>query len=106
MALKIIQNKTVSISDVKRSPTDVFREAKESNAGVYVFNRGEIAGVMLTQEQYNGLNEELSVLYERIIEMEAAQRLSKEKVKTLTDLEVRGAIAEEMPVIDENDGWE
>ncbi|MEI5992760.1 prevent-host-death protein [Candidatus Enterococcus mansonii] len=44
-----------SITDVKQSPMAIFDAAKESNAGIYIYNRKNVAGVMLTAEQYEAL---------------------------------------------------
>lgn len=46
---------TSSISKVKKSPTEIFQLAKESNKAVYIYDQEEIAGVMLTLEQYEHL---------------------------------------------------
>lgn len=62
MELKKIEVPTSSITEVKKSPMDVFNQAREAQTGVYVFNREKIAGVMLTQEQYETLVQELADL--------------------------------------------
>lgn len=59
MELKKLEVPTTSITEVKKSPMDVFQQAREAKTGVYVFNREKIAGVMLTQEQYENLLQEL-----------------------------------------------
>lgn len=50
-------NKDVSfsITDVKQSPMTIFETAKEIKAGVYIYNRNKVAGVMLTVDQYEAL---------------------------------------------------
>ena len=53
MNFKILDVPTTSISEVKKSPTIVFKKAKEENTPVYVFNRGAVAGVMLTRNSTN-----------------------------------------------------
>lgn len=106
MAMKILDVPTSSISEVKRSPMEVFQKADKEAAGVYVFNREKVAGVMLTQKQYEALNKEVDDLYDQIADLLAEKRLLNEKVATFSDSEVRGAIANEMPTIDEEDGWE
>ncbi|MBV7389313.1 type II toxin-antitoxin system Phd/YefM family antitoxin [Enterococcus alishanensis] len=60
MELKKLDVPTSSITDVKKSPMDVFGQARKAGTGVYVFNREKVAGIMLTQEQYEELLEELS----------------------------------------------
>lgn len=106
MAMKILDIPTSSISEVKRSPMEVFQKADKEAAGVYVFNREKVAGVMLTQKQYETLNEEVDGLYDQIADLIAEKRLLNEKVATFSDSEVRGSIANEVPTIDEEDGWE
>ncbi|HIF1660602.1 TPA: type II toxin-antitoxin system Phd/YefM family antitoxin, partial [Enterococcus faecium] len=55
MELKKLEVPTSSITEVKRSPMDVFAQARDAGTGVYIFNREKVAGVMLTQEQYETL---------------------------------------------------
>lgn len=59
MELKKLDVPTTSITEVKKSPMDVFEQAREAGTAVYVFNREKVAGVMLTQEQYENLLQEL-----------------------------------------------
>ncbi|MBP2099326.1 prevent-host-death protein [Enterococcus rivorum] len=44
-----------SVSNVKKSPMDIFHMARKNNKAVYVYDKEEIAGVMLTVEQYEDL---------------------------------------------------
>ncbi|MTD31737.1 hypothetical protein [Planomicrobium sp. YIM 101495] len=106
MAMRILDIPTTSISNVKRSPMEAFQKADQEAAGVYVFNREKVAGVMLTQKQYESLNREIEELYDQLADLIAEKRLLTENVSTFSDVEVRGAIATESPVIDEEDGWE
>lgn len=106
MAMRILDIPTSSISEVKRSPMEIFQKADKEAAGVYVFNREKVAGVMLTQEQYETLNKEVDSLHDQIIDLIAEKRLLNEKIATYSDSEVRGSIANEVPTIDEEDGWE
>ncbi|HIY56995.1 MAG TPA: type II toxin-antitoxin system Phd/YefM family antitoxin [Candidatus Tetragenococcus pullicola] len=64
MELKKLEVPTTSITDVKKSPMDVFQQARQAGTAVYVFNREKVAGVMLTQEQYETLVQELDDLRE------------------------------------------
>lgn len=106
MSMRILDIPTSSISEVKRSPMEIFQKADKEAAGVYVFNREKVAGVMLTQEQYETLNKEVDSLHDQIIDLIAEKRLLNEKIATYSDSEVRGSIANEVPTIDEEDGWE
>ncbi|GAA3020775.1 prevent-host-death protein [Tetragenococcus solitarius] len=62
MELKKLEVPTTSITEVKRSPMEVFDQAKQAGTAVYVFNREKVAGVMLTQTQYETLLQELDEL--------------------------------------------
>ncbi len=62
MELKKLEVPTSSITEVKRSPMEVFEQAKQAGTAVYVFNREKVAGVMLTQNQYETLLQELDAL--------------------------------------------
>jgi PHD/YefM family antitoxin component YafN of YafNO toxin-antitoxin module len=106
MDTKIYNIPISSISEVKKSPMDVFRRASKEAEGVYILNRKKIAGVMLTQKQYESLNKETERLYDQISELIAEKRLLNEKTAVFSDIEVRGSIANKEPVIDEADGWE
>lgn len=106
MSMKVLDIPTSSISEVKRSPMDIFQKADKEAAGVYIFNREKVAGVMLTQKQYETLNKEIDELYDQIADLMAEKRVLNEKAAIFSDSEVRGAIANEMPTIDEEDGWE
>lgn len=96
---------TTSISEVKRSPMEAFHKAAEEAAGVYVFNRDKVAGVMVTKEQYESLNHTIEDLYDRLAELTAQARLLMD-LPTFSDEEVRGNVAKQTLVLDENDGWE
>ncbi|EOT51345.1 MULTISPECIES: hypothetical protein [Enterococcus] len=62
MTFKKLEVPTSSITEVKKSPMDVFQQARKEKTGVYIFNREKIAGVMLTQELYESLVKELDDL--------------------------------------------
>lgn len=85
---------------------EIFQKATHEASGVYVFNREKVAGVMLTQQQYESLNKEVDCLEEQIIDLIAENRLLHQNIATFTDKEVRGEIADTPPFIDEDDGWE
>ena len=72
MTLKKLEVPTTSITEVKKSPMDVFQQARDARTGVYVFNREKIAGVMLTQEQYETLLQELEESRQKIALTEGA----------------------------------
>lgn len=96
---------TASISDVKVSPAKIFKMAESTDNGVYVFNRGTVVGVMLTQEQYERLTNGIEMMTDRLIELEAANRIKDTTLKTYSDREVRNVELEDSVPIDMNDGW-
>ena len=97
---------TASITEVKKSPDTVFALAADANNAVYVFNRGTVSGIMMTQEQFESLNRQIEELEDRVLDAEVARRLSDGGIKTYSDASVRGAAAKAAAVLDENDGWE
>ena len=106
MSFKILDVPTTSISEVKKSPTIVFKKAKEENTPVYVFNRGDVAGLMQTQEQYESMTNEIEALHERVLDLEVEKRLAIKDLELYSDEEVRGANADQFVTVDENDGWD
>ena len=72
MTLKKLEVPTTSITEVKKSPMDVFQQARDARTGVYVFNREKIAGIKLTQEQYETLLQELEESRQKIALTERA----------------------------------
>lgn len=100
---KVLDVPTTSITELKKAPMAIIDLAKESNTGVYVLNRNEVAGVVLSEHQYKAINKENDQLHEEILLLETALRLSKTDIVTFTDKEVRASYDVE---IDENDGWD
>lgn len=102
-----------NITDLKKSPTKLFNRAKNKKTGVYIFNRDQPAGVVLAVADYEKLVKQNEELQDQLFEMEqdyvVLQRILKqdrEHTPMVDDKTVRGALADEEPVIDENDGWE
>lgn len=83
--LKKLEVPTSSITEVKRSPMDVFDQARKAETGVYIFNREKVAGVMLTQEQYETLLQELADLRQKANEEVQAPIESNELLGNYTD---------------------
>jgi hypothetical protein len=107
MAKRILNTPKSTISDVKKSPMDVFRRASKEDQGVYILNRKKIIGVMLTQNQYESLTKENDYLHDKIVELIAEKRLLNKKPAVFSDIDVRGkAIANKEPVIDKTDNFE
>ncbi|AYW44548.1 type II toxin-antitoxin system Phd/YefM family antitoxin [Tetragenococcus koreensis] len=78
MELKKLEVPTTSITEVKRSPMEVFEQAKQEGTAVYVFNREKVAGVMLTQNQYETLLKELDELREKPSATASVQKVEEE----------------------------
>lgn len=78
MAMRILDIPTTSISDVKRSPIEVFQKTDQEVAGVY----------------------------DQLADLIAEKRPLTENVTTFSDVEARGTIATASPVIADEDGWE
>ena len=73
---------------------------------MYDLKREKFTGVMLTQKQYESFNRKTEELYDQLADWIPENRLLMENVSTFSDVEVRGTIATEYPVIDVEDGWE
>ena len=104
--MRILDVPTTSVTEVKKNPNKIFEQAKKAQTGVYVFNRNVVSGVMLSQEQYETLNHRIDLLEEKILNYEVAMRLNNHDVKTYSDFQVRGSVANNPIVIDDHDGWE
>jgi hypothetical protein len=97
---------TATISDVKISPSKVFKIAESNDNGVYIFNRGNVVGVMLTRDQYEQLTSSIETLTDKLIEFEVEKRVAARSSKKLSDTEVRGSRVHEYEGVDMNDGWD
>lgn len=112
MAIEMIRDiPKGSISDVKRSPMDIFKKSEELKQGVYILNRDNVAGVMLSKEQYEHLIYLIDELEEKLLDIEVAKRIAKhdaqENPVTYTTEEVMGEeLANMIFDPDEDDGWE
>jgi PHD/YefM family antitoxin component YafN of YafNO toxin-antitoxin module len=90
MTKKILNTLTSTISELKKSPMDVFRKASKENEGVYVLNRKKIVGIILPQEKYESLIKENDCLQDKVVELVAEIRLLNKDVTIFSDLDVRG----------------
>ena len=106
MHMKTLNVPTSNISALKKSPKSVFEKAEMAGTGVYVFNRDTPVGVVLSINDYETLVKENEQLQNRLVELEATNRLNTSH-KLLSDSEVRGAAkANAIPKLDPNDGWD
>jgi PHD/YefM family antitoxin component YafN of YafNO toxin-antitoxin module len=106
MDKRILNSPIATISDLKKSPMDVFRKASNEGEGVYILNRKKISGVILSQRQYETLIKENDYLNDKVIELLAEIRLLDKNVSVFSDREVRGEVANKEPNIDKSDGFE
>jgi hypothetical protein len=97
---------TATISEVKISPSKIFKAAESNDNGVYVFNRGSIVGVMLTKEQYERLTGAVEALTDKLIELEVEKRIAVDDLKRYPDGAVRGVRARDHETVDMSDGWD
>lgn len=108
----VIKNELVSISDLKKSPMSTIEKAQKNHNGVYVLNNNKAVAVILDEQSYSDLiegyqklNRQNEQLLDRIIELEAENRIAM-NVDYLPDSEVRSeeSIVAELPdILDE---WE
>lgn len=73
--MKILDVPTRPISQVMRSPLEIFQLARQEGAGVYIFNDEQVAGVMISQEQYESLNKEIEFLHDQLAHLVAEKRI-------------------------------
>jgi PHD/YefM family antitoxin component YafN of YafNO toxin-antitoxin module len=90
MTKRKLSTPTATISEFKKSPMDIFRKASREGEGIYILNRKKIAGVILTQKQYETLVRENDYLQDKIVELTAEIRLLNKDVTIFSDLELRG----------------
>jgi PHD/YefM family antitoxin component YafN of YafNO toxin-antitoxin module len=104
--LQTLRVPTTSITEVKKSPSNIFNLAESSQNAVYVFNRGAVSGVMMTRLQYEDMAARLEELEEEVLDYRAALRLQDSDVTTYTDTEVRAPQRVATLHFDDGDGWE
>lgn len=111
MAVELIRDiPKGSISDVKKSPMDIFKKAEELEQGVYILNRDNVAGVMLTQQHYEALIQKIDELEEELLDYEVSRRLKAQNVqkdaKTFSLEDVMGKELAEAEYAPDDNGWE
>lgn len=80
MKNKVKQDVAFSITDVKQSPMTIFEMAKETNAGIYIYNRNKVSGVMLSAEQYEALIKKKTIEQDRDIKITQLDQKIREKI--------------------------
>src|SRR5690625_7916821 len=96
-----------SITDVKKSPMKIFEKSEELKQGIYIINKNNVAGVMVSQKIYESLLNRLEELEEKVCEAEAARRIAmyEKREKPVTySLDEMGIDLSDVEY-DETDGW-
>ena len=106
--MKTLDVPTTSISELKKDPKSLFKEAADKKTGVYVLNRNTPSGIVMSVQDYEIMVKRLDQLEDLYLEHIASERLNHDKGHYLTDREVRGKEKANSNTveIDENDGWE
>ena len=65
-----------NITDLRTDPLDVFRDAEEKASPLFVFNRTEPLGVILSWEEYERIQERMEDLRD-IAELKEAKEISE-----------------------------
>jgi len=97
-----------SIAAVKKAPMDVFKISKELQQGVYIINRDKVVGVIVSQEEYEGLYHLIEELEGKVLYADTITRLEefeKDPV-TYSDKEVRGERSNVNLYDSTDDEWE
>lgn len=97
---------TSDINALKDSPTSIFEQAAKAQTGVYILDHNVPCGVVMSVDDYEKMVDENEQMLDEITELKAMIRLSNAAPELVSDYQVRGEIALQEPVIDENDGWE
>lgn len=109
MTIEMMQNIAKgSITDVKKSPVKIFQKSEELKQGIYIINKNDVAGVMVTQEIYENLLNRLEELEEKIFEAEAARRIAMHEKKEKLETHPLDEVGIDLSNVEynENDGWE
>ncbi|HCU8763829.1 hypothetical protein [Staphylococcus warneri] len=94
-----------NISNLKKSPNAVFKEAEEKNSPIFVMKHSNVAGVVLSDELYTTLVNTIKDYEDEIDNLKIANRIDNENKVLYKDEEVRNIISRNIPT-DDNDGWE
>lgn len=103
--MKTLNVPTEKLSDLKAKPYDVFKRAKKENNGIYVFKNSEVAGVVLSKNNYESMVETIGYYENRIDELKALNRINNPSRKLFSDEEIRGAVTANAESVD-FDEWE
>lgn len=76
MNLKTFDTPIASITDLKKSPMDIFKEAEDQNNPVYILNRNKDIGVVMTTEQYETIVQSIELLKDELLDYEVEKRIN------------------------------
>ncbi len=109
MAIEMIQDIAKgSITDVKKSPMSIFKKSEELKQAIYILNRNDVAGVVLSQDIYEQLLKRVEELEEQAFEAEAARRIAIHDAQETPEIYTGEEIGIDLSDVeyDPNDGWE
>lgn len=89
---------------MKRSAESAFDEVRKGNTGVCVLKNGKPYGVVLTSEQYENLNLEIEMLYDKLDELIVKERITETNIKVFTEKDILGDALNNV-TYDDDDGW-
>lgn len=97
-----------SITDVKKSPMSIFKKSEELKQAIYILNRNDVAGVVLSQDIYEQLLKRVEELEEQAFEAEAARRIAIHDAHETPEIYTGEEIGIDLSDVeyDPNDGWE
>ncbi|MCG1060638.1 type II toxin-antitoxin system prevent-host-death family antitoxin [Staphylococcus epidermidis] len=97
--------KTEAISEMKNRPMNVFEEANRKNEPIYVTKHNQVAGVVLSQYDYENIINKLDDYENELDELRVYTRINNPNAKLIKDEAVRTEEARNIQY-EENDGWE
>lgn len=78
-----------TISDLKKSPKNVFNIAKKERHPIIIYNNNKANGVIMDMQTYTDMENTINTLNEKIFDLETAIRL-KTNTKSWSAIEVQG----------------
>lgn len=108
--MKTLDVPVTNMTNLKKSPAQVIKQASDSRNGVYVFNRDTPAAVVMTPKDYENLVKKINDLEDKLLDMqvekEAVQRVQQKNHEVYSEEEVLGPNGLSDVNVDNDDGWE
>lgn len=108
--MKTLDVPVTNMTNLKKSPAQVIKQASESKNGVYVFNRDTPAAVVMAPQDYEDLVNKVNDLEDKLldlqVEKEAIRRIRQSNHKIYSEEEVLGPDGLADVTVDNDDGWE